>query len=295
MKSTKSFRTGSLLLLAAVALGGAGATLGLQPAAHADSTKPNAPSDPPQVRSLTALLDGFHWGMPSADVLTMFTKNGGIIDKDYDPLLRKVQPGVQMTALEADRENKKGAIAQSLVRFDFPTGYDGTALHSEYSYKNNESLMFVDRAGIKRYFFYFGKAPGDRLWKIYDEVPLVEGGQMGQTFADAVNKVQAALSVAGRVRAADPDHGVDFTTVDWQDGTTHLRLVDRSAKEHVVGRIVEERSTLNALPQLRANRPEDPNAIDPSIAAITHGSISDPNSQGAPAASGSAAKPPKKK
>ena len=51
---------------------------------------------------------------------------------------------------------------------------------------------------------------------------------------------------------------------------------------------------MNALPQLRGNKPDDPMAMDPSIAAITHGSISDP-SQANASPSGSAAKPPKKK
>ena len=45
----------------------------------------------------------------------------------------------------------------------------------------------------------------------------------------------------------------------------------------MVGVVLEERSTLNALPQLRGNKAEDPMAMDPSIAAATRGSISDPS------------------
>ncbi|HEY4116729.1 MAG TPA: hypothetical protein VGM56_02685, partial [Byssovorax sp.] len=82
------------------------------------------------------------------------------------------------------------------------------------------------------------------------------------------------------------------TTADWQDSTTHLRAVDRS-NEHVVGVVFEERQTLNALAQLRSNKMDDPMALDPSIAAITRGGISDP-SQAAAAASASA-KPKGKK
>ena len=41
-------------------------------------------------------------------------------------------------------------------------------------------------------------------------------------------------------------------TVDWQDGQTHLRVIDRG--KNLVGVVLEERATLNALPQLRANK-----------------------------------------
>jgi hypothetical protein len=80
--------------------------------------------------------------------------------------------------------------------------------------------------------------------------------------------------------------------VDWQDGQTHLRVVDRS-KHHTVGVVLEERATLNALPQLRSNKAEDLMAVDPSIAAATRSDISDPSKNAAPAPS-SSAKPKKR-
>ncbi len=238
------------------------------------------------------MRDGFKWGITHADVVNAFNKQGGIFDQDYDPLLRKAQPGIQQQALEADRDNKKAAIDRSWTRFVTPTGYDATGLRSEYSYKNNEAVLQVERQGKKRYFFFMGTEPGERLWKIYDEIPLTANGPLGATFADAVNRIQAVIGVAGRARAADPNSGLDFTTVDWQDGSTHARVVDRS-KNKIVGVVLEERATLNALPQLRANKSEDLMAIDPSIAAATRSDISDPSHNAPPAAS---AKPaPKKK
>jgi hypothetical protein len=63
---------------------------------------------------------------------------------------------------------------------------------------------------------------------------------------------------------------------DWQDASTHLRADDRSG-DGVVGIVLEDKRTLAALPQLRSVKPVDPMAIDPSVAAITHGTISDPN------------------
>jgi hypothetical protein len=254
----------------------------------------NAPSmDAPTVASLAPMRDGFKWGITHVDITNTFNKNGGLIDQDYDPLLRHAQPGVQQQSLEADRDNKKAAIERSYLRFVTPTGYDSTGISHEYSYRNNEAILLVERQGKKRYFFFMGTEPGERLWKIYDEIPLAAGGPLGATFAEAVTRVQGILGVAGRARPQDAASGVAFTTVDWQDGTTHLRVLDRG--KNLVGVVLEERATLNALPQLRSNKSDDPMAMDPSIAAATRGGISDPSHPGA-APSGSAApgKPKKK-
>jgi hypothetical protein len=249
--------------------------------------------DAPSVASLAPMRDGFKWGITHTEVTTTFNKNGGLIDQDYDPLLRTAQPGVQQQALEADRDNKKAALERSYLRFVTPTGYDSTGLRGEYTYHNNEAILFVERQGKKRYFFFMGSEPNERLWKIYDEIPLGSTGPLGKTFAEAVNRVQGILGMAGRARAQDQEHGLDFTTVDWQDGATHLRLLDRG--KNLVGVVLEERATVNALPQLRSSKSDDPLAMDPSIAAATHGGISDPSHPtGAPSSSAAAGKPKKK-
>src|SRR5262249_37315779 len=156
-------------------------------------------------------------------------KIDGLFDKEYNPLLLKTQPGVQMKALEADRDNRKSAFERSFLEFkDTPTGYDATGLKGEYTYRNHESIMMVDKGGKKRYFFFIGAPPGERLWKVYDEIPLDEAGPLGKTYQEAVTKLQAALGVAARIRAADAATGLTYTTADWQDATTHLRAIDRS-------------------------------------------------------------------
>jgi len=285
-------RTRGLLALTLAAT--TGVAIAVPPYSSARATPPAAAavSDPPTVPTLAPMRDGFKWGITHTAVVEAFNKLGGIFDQDYDPLLRKAQPGIQQQSLEADRDNKKASLDGSWTRFVTPSGYDATGIHGEYTYKNNESILAVERQGKKRYFFFMGSNPGERLWKIYDEIPLTAHGPMGKSFADAVNGIQGVIGVAGRVRPADPASGLEFTTVDWQDGQTHLRVLDRSASK-VVGVVLEERSTLNALPQLRSNKAEDPMAIDPSISAATRSDISDPNHPGA--APASSAKPGSKK
>jgi hypothetical protein len=257
------------------------------------SAAPATPPDAPTVQTIGPLLEGFKWGVNHAEIVRIYNAtDSGRFDQEYNALLTKMQPGVRMQALEADRENRKAAFAATFIEFkDTPTGYDATGLKGEYSYKNHESIMNVDKDGKRRYFFFFGSPPGERFWKFYDEIPLKDGGPLGKTYQEAVTKLNVALGVAGRVRAADPSQGIMYTTTDWQDSATHVRALDRSF-EHIVGVAFEESQTYRSLSQLRANKEEDPLAMDPSIAAITRGGISDPNSRKSGADAGAA---PKKK
>lgn len=247
----------------------------------------------PVVASLAAFHEGLRWGISHAEVTKLFTENGGIIWKDYDEKLKKARVGPEMTALEAERESKKQAFSRSFIEFkDTPTGYDATGIKSEYTYRNKESLMWIEREGKPKRFFFF---INDRLWKIYDEVPLSDAGLYGKSYLDAVNTMNGKLGAQGRVQGADPAKGISATTVDYKDASSHLRVLDRSG-EKVVGIAIEDSSTVSNLASLRSVKADDPNAIDPSVAAVTKGGLSDPNAP-APGGSGkpSDKKPPKKK
>lgn len=248
----------------------------------------------PQVTSLAAQLDGLRWGMSHAEVTRLFSENGGLIWKDFDGKLANARVGPEMTAVENEREQAKQAFARSYLEFkDTPKGYDATGIRGEYTYRNRESLMWVNRQGKKRYFFFIN----DRLWKMYDEVPLAEGGPLGKSYIDAVNKMNADLGVKGRIQGADGSKGISATTVDWKDGSSHLRVVDRT-RDRVVAVVIEDNGTLANLAALRPNKTEDPTAIDPTIAAVTKGGLTDPNAaKAAPSSSAPVKKgaPPSKK
>lgn len=249
----------------------------------------------PQVASLASFTDGFKWGIGHAELTKQFTQTGGILSKDYDERLTKARVGPEQTALEAEREQAKSAFARSFIEFkDTPTGYDTTGIKGEFTYKNKESLMWIQRQGKKRYFFFIH----DRLWKIYDEIALSDDGPLGKVFLDAVNTLNAKLNAQGRVQGPNPTKGTHATTVDWRDSTSHLRLVDR-AHEGLVGVAVEDSSTLSNLAALRPNKMVDPTEVDPSVIAVTSGANrTDPNAPASPP-SGTAAKkagpPPKKR
>ena len=215
-----------------------------------------------------------HWGLTHAEVFGAYNQLNGLFDREYAPLLAKLQPGVQQQQLEADRDNRKANLERSYTEFNpgSPTGFDVTAIHAEYTYGNGEAVAKLFKDGKNRYFFFIK----DRFWKMYDELPLRADAPLGSSYQEAVTKLNTLFGVAARIRPADPSQNLERTESDWQDAKTHLRAVDRSG-EHIVGIVLEDRNTLVNLPSLRTFKAADPFALDPSIANITRNGISDPS------------------
>ncbi len=269
MKRAKGVTLAVVLLTGGISVLVAASGAAAPPSGH------GAVGEAPTVSSVRTLLEKeLHWGLSHQEVTDAYNNPGGYFDREYAPQLGKLQPGVMMQQLEADRDSRKASFMRSFSPFlDTPTGYDLTPLHGEYSYRNEEAIQPLFKDGKKRYFFYIR----DKLWKVYDEIPLKADGPLGASYKEAVTKMDALLAVSGRSRQADANtHDPDSPTTDWQDAATHLRLVDRSG-EHLVGVVLEDRATLNSLASLRKNKPTDFSAIDPSIAAVTKGGISDPS------------------
>ena len=94
----------------------------------------------------------------------------------------------------------------------------------------------------------------DKLWKIYDAIPLRADGPLGDSYKVAVAKLNNLLGTPGRTRPSDPSEGIDRPTTDWQDAASHLRADDLSS-EHLVGIVLEDKRTLANLASLRSNKP----------------------------------------
>jgi hypothetical protein len=262
--------------------------------AHAASSAPNAPAPAdtgaPMVASITPMLEGFAYNSSHVDITNRYDDVNGIFDREYNPVLAKMQPGTRMQATEAERDKKKAAFAASFLEFkDTPLGFDTTGLLGEYSYKNHEFVQILRRDYGRRFFFYMGAPPNDHFWKLYDEVTLCDGCLWGNSYQEAVTKMSAKLAQAGRPRPADISKGFSRAYTEWQDATTHLRVIDRSS-EHEVGIAYGWKSMEANLTSLRSNKMDDPFAMDPSVAAATRGSLSDPNGQNAPVDAGAPAK-----
>jgi hypothetical protein len=254
---------------------GALLTVGLTLAAVAQATdvqakppkKEEAPVDPPVTKKAISLsLSGLSWGQSPKQVADQIDR---LLDEDYRPLYKEVQPGIKMKELDGQIAEDKSAFRRSRIDFGkLPTGLDSTALRNEYTYNNKEALYSLSRKGDLTYFFFIQ----ERLWKIIEEKKLSDTHPLGKTYQDAVVKMSTNFGVPGRVTATGSTSGA--VEVDWKDATTHLRAIQRG--EAAVGMAYEDNSTVANLSSLRPNKPVADNGIDPDVAAIMRGPSADP-------------------
>jgi hypothetical protein len=155
-------------------------------------------------------------------------------------IYQATSPGIAMKSLDSQLREEKSAFRRSRIDFGLlPVALDATPLAKEYSYRNNESLLKLDRGkGEIRYFFFIQ----DRLWKIIDEINLEKKNPYGKTLQDAAVKLSTLYGAAGRVIPANPDKQIYSTTIDWKDATTHVRLIERG--ETAIAIAYEDSATL---------------------------------------------------
>lgn len=231
--------------------------------AQGKKKKEEAPAAEPPVtkKAITLPLAGVSWGQSPKTLADAIDK---VLDEDYRPLYKEVQPGVMMKALDAELAEKKNEFRRSRIDFGkTPTGIDATPLKGEYTYNNKEALYSLDRKNQKVYFFMIQ----DKLWKIIEEHKLSESSPVGKTYQDAVVKLSTFYGIPGRVLPADATRV--SVEVDWKDSTTHLRVIQRS--ETALAFAFEDIATVANLSTLRTNKPTEDNGIDPDVAAAVRG------------------------
>lgn len=224
------------------------------------------PSEPPTTKKAVALpLAGVAWGMSPKQVAEAVDK---ILDDDYRPLYKEVQPGVKMKALDAQLAEAKSEFRRSRIDFGkIPTGIDSTPLRGEYTYQNKEALLTLTRNGETTYLFLIQ----ERLWKIIVETKLNDKSPLGKAYTEAAVKLSAQYGVPGRV--LQPDATRSSVEVDWKDANTHVRAIQRS--DTALGLAFEDNGTLANLSAMRSFKPVEDDGIDPAVAAAMRGHAPD--------------------
>jgi hypothetical protein len=220
---------------------------------------PVAMADPPMTKKPVALtFPGIQWGMPPSKVADVIDR---MLDEDYKPLYKEVQPGVKMKALDAQLAEDKSAFRRSRIDFGrLPTGVDASPLRGEFSYLNKEAMMTLTRKGENIHFFFIQ----ERLWKMIGEHSLSGASPYGKDYQEAITKLAAQYGAPGRVLQPDANRGA--LEVDWKDGNNnHVRAIQRGEKS--VALAVEDLTTVQSLSSLRTNKPSEESAVDPAVAA----------------------------
>jgi hypothetical protein len=252
-----------IALLSAVGLG----ALSLASApASAEGGKPAAAKAKPVqgkagelIKKVRLQPKGLEWGMSAKRVSDLYKR---VFDREFLPLYKKAEPGVEMKALDAELEDRKGLLLRSKVDFGkLPTGIDSTPLKGEYSYNNNESMTRITlRNGTTRNFFFFD----DKLWKVYDEHPLKKGGKFGETFDEAIVYLGKLLHAVPKISEAD-FKTTFFKEGTWANGDLVIRAVDRG---NVLGLVYADRSVQDRLSNYRKTKPQEEVGVDSDVKSI---------------------------
>ena len=212
-------------------------------------------------KAITISPKGLRWGLTLEGVAKQYDK---VFEDEYLPLLKKAQPGQEMTGLEDEQKNKQGILRRGRIEFGMiPTGVDQSPLKGEYSYRNSESMATLRlRSGTERHFFFFS----DKLWKVYDEHKLTKGGTLGENFEEATKILAKRFGVAGKLVPADYDKGQPYDEVQWRDPEKLIRAIDRG---NILGMVYADKTIQDNLAQYRKNKVEDLHEMDKDVAAAT--------------------------
>ncbi len=185
-----------------------------------------------------------------------------VIDQEYVAEFEKVEPGTEMKRLEEKVQEEKDLIRNSLLVLDDPpTNLDGTNFEGEFTYHNKEAIMHADRSGKKRTLFFIR----DKLWKIIDVYSLGPKAKFGPDFKSAVAKLEEAMGVEGRARAAKAEEGRRFDEVDWADEKIHLRAINWGKKLAIA---YVDRATEAKLGELRTAKEQKKEEMDPTVKGV---------------------------
>lgn len=250
------------LFVTLFAVGMASSALVVEPRLASGKDKPPAAGGAPMLEKVIGVPPkGLKWDLTLEGVAKLYDK---VFEDEYLPLLKKADPGNQMTALEDELKTKQGILRRGRIEFGkIPTGVDQSPLKGEYSYANGESMASLRlRSGTERHFFFFS----DRLWKVYDEHKLTKGGTLGENFQEAVKILEKRFGGPGKAVPANYEKGQPFDEVQWRDPEKVIRALDRG---NVLGMVYASSKYADNLAQYRKNQPEDLHEMDKDVAAAT--------------------------
>jgi hypothetical protein len=230
--------------------------------AKGEKPKPTGPGPAAVDKKVKLSPDGLKFGMSLEDVSKLYEK---VLDDEFVPLYKAVEPGPRMAELDAELADKKTLIHRNKLEFGaLPSGLDNTPLGGEFTYNNAEVMTQIKlRSGITRHFFFFG----DHLWKVYDVHKLGKKSKLGADYDAAIEGLTKTFGKAPRVRKADPADGRNFDDVDWEDKETIVRVKNTGNGSLALAYV--ERKVEENLGKYRSNRGPANEVVSKDVADVT--------------------------
>ena len=236
----------------------------------AKGEKPKPVTPPATVDKKVKLSpDGLRFGMTLEEVSKLYEK---VLDDEFVPLYKTVEPGPRMAELDAELAEKKTLIVRNKLEFGaLPSGYDNTPLAGEFTYNNSESMTQIKlRSGITRHFFFFS----DRLWKVYDIHKLGKKSKLGADYDAAIEGLTKTFGKPPRARKADAAEGRNFDDADWQDKDTIIRVKNTGGNTLALAYV--ERKTEEGIAKYRPNKGGGNEGVSKDISDVTRAAAPPP-------------------
>ena len=256
---------GMLSITSVLALGLAAAPAsaeGKGKAAAKKKAEEPAPTGPAKMKGKLGLSPkGLGWNASLEAVAKIYDK---VFDQEFMPLYKKAQPGPGMDALDAELADKKAAAPaeQDRVRRSahrrrlqrtqgrVQLRQQGEHDEADAAHRRDSELLLLRR----------------QAWKVYDEHKLRKGGPYGENWEEASEILTKKFGTAGFKVESDYAKGRNYAELQWTDGTTVIRAIDRG---NVIGLVYQDANVFFNLPKYRPNKPKNPHAIDKDVAAAT--------------------------
>lgn len=237
--------------------------------AKGEKPKPPVPGPALVDKKIKLSPDGLRFGMSLDEISKLYEK---VLDEEFVPLYKSVEPGPRMAELDAELAEKKTLILRNKLEFgSLPSGYDNTPLAGEFTYNNSESMTQIKlRSGITRHFFFFG----DRMWKVYDVHKLGKKSKLGADYDSALEGLTKAFGKPPRVRKADPAEGRNFDEADWADKDTIVRVKNTGGNSLALSYI--ERKIEEGISKFRTNKGGGPESVSRDVSDVTRSSAPPP-------------------
>jgi hypothetical protein len=220
--------------------------------------QPAQPTEPPMSERIAQELGAIQWGWTREQVIDYHRR---ALVAQYLPLLKN-KGQVEQDRLMQERDAIVASLRRSYLQFNGSVPqrrWDTSFVGSEYTHNNNESMILYEnpRSGDREFYFFFN----DRLWKRFQARNVPRGSQLD--FATFSQSLDGLFGSPG-LRRMRPGQADQLESVQWQDASTRLRVVDQSTFYGAFCLVYEDKSVLGRLAELRRNQPAKVDSATPT-------------------------------
>lgn len=199
--------------------------------------------------AIGASLEGLRWGMSPREVTEFFENR---IRERFRQQQRDARDAITEDRLRSQQASEVRRLREGYTRFEGQrSGWDVSFLQGEFTHRNRESMLaHHDDEGHQNYYFFIR----GRLYKWFR---AINDDSIARVPFDRFAMALSHRFGEGAPYTAPYRGGGQRRWMEWQDGTTRLRMVDQRRFYGIYCMVWDELATVGRLDQLRTHRTEE--------------------------------------